>query len=193
MSRFKLLILALVICLTVVFVYELTGYLKDSRARNILLQQINTSAETLRVFPPSSLDVLTVQQEKALRENQSVKPTISGSSIDSTEIINSVLKAADGHNLAADPINTEQWMKRTVGSSTYSFLPLNLTVTGKLRDIILFINTLGNRQLFTSLAVEDLEFENLDLAQQANPNPVNSQDVTAKMTVLIVTRINAGN
>ena len=192
MWRSKNLIKILLVCLILVFVFLAVSYFKEQRTRDTLVQQINTGTQALQLLPATSPEILTKQLAQAILVNQSIKLNVSGKNIDSIEIIKSILKTADSYDLIANPISVDQWVQRTVGSSTYRILSMRLMTTGNLPDIVRFINYLGNRKLLPCLAIDDVEitYPSADIQPDSS---LNGQVITCKITVSIIVRLDTGN
>jgi hypothetical protein len=168
------------------------SYLKEQRAQGTLVSQIDTGNQTLALLPTPPTG-LKVQLEEVKLANQVAVQSVSEGDIDSTKVINDILKSADQYNLTANPVTTDQWAKKSIGDSTYQILPIVLTITGKLSDLILFIGYLENRELFPYLAIEDLTVTNESSTAPAEAAPGTASNISVKLTISIITRLKANS
>ncbi|MBN1191520.1 MAG: hypothetical protein JXA46_17320 [Dehalococcoidales bacterium] len=155
MARTKLLYVILVLCLVLGIVYLLSDYLRAEGGKNILIDQIDNTTQSLSLMegPPENLQELL---EQARADNQSARLFVSGDSLDVTQVINSLLNTAAERNLKVNPVSTEQWLKRNIGNGTYDMLPLELIVAGDQDDFVSFLSDLENRESFPCLAIEEM-------------------------------------
>jgi cytochrome oxidase Cu insertion factor (SCO1/SenC/PrrC family) len=170
------------LCLVLVLVYLMMDYLKELRARNTLVDQINTATQTLLLLPDPAKD-LAERLKQAGADNQAAKQFVSGSDPDTTEIIALLMKTADDRHLQADPLSSEQWLKN-VGTGTYRMLPIELILSGSQADFYLFIADLENRQLFPSLAIEEIS-----ITRDNSPGPEAEAIFSVKLSLSLVVRL----
>jgi hypothetical protein len=182
LARTKLLFLILVICLVLVIVYLMADYLRSQGAKNGLIGQIDNMTRTLTLMagPPEDLQKLL---EEAKAENQSAKLFVSGKDINVTEVMDSLLKTAAECNLKVNPVSTEQWLKRNIKNGIYNMLPLELIVAGDQADFVRFLADLENRQLFPSLAIEEIE-----ITHRSQTGSVSEAEVKVKLNLSLVMR-----
>ena len=191
MSNSKTLTIALVICLVAVYTYLLNDYLTQEKAQTAVTNQANDSARALALLarPSESLDKRLAEMKLS---NQLAVQSVTLSKNGTTEIIDSILQAADDCNLKVDPVTTNQWQKKSVGTSSYRLLPIVLIIKGNISDLTMFIQKLDNRSLFPSLAIENLSI-NWNSQTDANTAILNaSSSLSVKLTVDIITRLEAG-
>jgi hypothetical protein len=155
LSRSKLLPMVLSLCLVLVMLYLTVDYFKGQQAKNRQVTEINTATQTLQVLPDPAQN-LAERLGQAKADNQAAKQSLSGQDIDSTAVIALLLKTADDRHLKVDPISSEQWSKKSFGTSIYRMLPIELTISGSPADFYFFIADLENQQLFPSLVIEEL-------------------------------------
>jgi hypothetical protein len=182
LARTKLLFLILVLCLILVLVYLMVDYLREQRAKSTLIDQINNTTNTLMLMaaPPQDLQKLL---EQAKADNQSSRSFVSGNDLDVTEVINSLLNTAAECNLQVNPVSTDQWIKRSIGSGTYNMLPLELTITGVQSDFIRFLGDLENPQMFPDLVVEGMT-----VTRNSQPDIGMAAEISVKLNLSLVTR-----
>jgi hypothetical protein len=155
LSHSRLLLMILSLCLVLVLVYLMAGYFKEQGSKRALITQIDTATRTLLVLPDPAPN-LSERLEQAKADNLAAKHGAYGNGPDTTEIIVLLLKTADDCHLQVDPISSEQWSKKSIGSGTYRMLPIELVLSGNQEDFYLFIAELENRQLFPTLAIEEM-------------------------------------
>jgi hypothetical protein len=94
--------------------------------------------------------------EDAQKAYKAAITSVSGANIDSTQIMEALIETADINNLDVNPAVTDQWMKRTFGTSTYRVLPLTLQIKGNRQEILDYVLKLEDQTLFPHLAIEGL-------------------------------------
>jgi hypothetical protein len=182
LPRSKLLFIILSLCLALVLVYLVMSYFNQQRTQNRLSEQISTTTQTLAMIAEPARD-LKQRLDQAKVENQAAQQSVSVSNMDTTGVLNLLLKTADERNLTVDPLSTEQWEKNSIGAGTYRMLPIELIINGKQADFILFIADLENRQIFPSLAIQDMTVTN------SSPSGSGAEaGITAKLTLALVVR-----
>jgi hypothetical protein len=191
LARSKILVTILFLCLILIFIYLLTGYFKEQRTQAAVMRQIETSTLNLKQLPAPPAG-LAERLEEITLANQNAKQGISGENINSTEIIFSLLETADEYNLKVDPLASEGWIKKNIGASTYRVLPVKLEITGKLTDLIDFLNRLENKESFPNLAIEDLTITYGGIAEQSGTS-IAATEITAILKVSVINRLETGN
>jgi hypothetical protein len=155
MSRKRLLTSGLIVCLVLVLAYLAVDLNKLHVKQVALREQIGASTSTLTLLPTPAMgaDLRLTQAQTAYQS------ALAGVSIKAapTEIIRSLLVLTDNYHFKVNPITTEQWAKRSIGTVTYRILPINLSLEGNLADILLFIQDLENEDKFPSLEIENTE------------------------------------
>lgn len=192
MSGAKLLILILVLCLIIAFAYQGADYFKQQKEQANIIGQMNTSVQTLamQAKPPQDLNK---RLEEAKLANQISVQFVTGNTVNSTEIINNVLQTADTCDLKTSPLTTNQWLKKSVGGSTYRMLPIEMNIDGKLSDLTFFMEKLSDKNFFPSLAIEDLSITGNEKFDGEDTRISETSIVSAKLKMSIVMRMATAN
>lgn len=153
MTTRKLLIILLVAVLLVVYYLLGMGYLKQRHEHEALAAQINEATQTLAQMPkpPDDLDQQLATAQASLDAVKNSFPR----TMNSTRIINAILKLADNCEVKAIPLTTQPWKKVDISDHSYFVFRLNVTATGTFAQLVSFLNKLENGEPQT-LIVEDL-------------------------------------
>ena len=130
-----------------------TDSMKQRHEHETLTSQINDTTRILAQMPPLPQDLeqqLTSAQASLIAE-QSTFPT----KMNSTQIINTILKLADECRVKAIPLVTQPWSMVDIGEHEYQVFRLNLAVAGDFSQFVSFIRKLENGE-FKTLIIEDL-------------------------------------
>jgi len=149
----KILIATLIIILLIVYYFLGTDYMKQRQQNAELTSQITGITQTLAQMPepPHGLEQQLAAAQASLTAEQSAFP----GKMNSTHIVNTILKLADDHEVKAVPVVTRPWSIETAGEHDYYVFRLNVAVTGNFSQLVGFVNKLENGELET-LTVEDL-------------------------------------
>ena len=153
MKTKKLLIILLVAVLLVVYYVLGMGYLKQRNENKALASQITEATQILAQMPKPPDDL-----EQQLAAAQVSLATVKNSfprTMNSTRIVNAILKLADNCEVKAIPLRTQPWKKVDISGHSYSVFRLNIAVTGTFAQLVIFLNKLENGEPRT-LIVEDL-------------------------------------
>jgi Tfp pilus assembly protein PilO len=188
LSGSKLLITILVVCLIVVFGYQMIDYFKQQREQVAIFNQTRISNQTLALLtkPPQDLNQRLVESKLA---NQIAEKSVTIDKINSTDVIDSILRTADICGLKVTPLTTNQWLKKSLAGSTYRMLPIEVNVEGKLSDLTTFIARLEDRNSFPSLVIQDLSISGNEQVDGIETVIGNTSIVSAKLTLSIITRL----
>jgi hypothetical protein len=143
-----------VITVALLAVYGFLGvdYLKQRQERQALSARITSAAGTLARVPqlPQDLEQKLMAAESALVAAQSDIPK----ELNSTQVVNSILKLARDCQVRAIPLETKAWAKENTKQGYY-VLRLNMAISGDFSQISNFITRLEKGQ-FPSLVIEKL-------------------------------------
>lgn len=148
-STFLIIVL---VALLAVYYFLGTDYLRQSQGHEALTVHINEVTRTLAQTPPPPQDLESrlAAAETSLAAAQSALPR----DINSTRVINTILKLADTCQVRAIPLVTKPWTKENIGQGYYVFR-LNVAVKGTFSNLSSFVSQLENGELET-LVVENL-------------------------------------
>jgi hypothetical protein len=154
-TRSKVLIVLLVLGLIMVYANLFISYVNQQKAQSALRDQIETSIKTLSLLPPPTGDAQKRLNAAQQTYDDSVS-AVSGTDVDSIQVIETIIKTAVACNLKVNPTTTEQWTEKTYGLSTYRSLPLIVEIKGSHLAIIDYVKLLEDRSQFPFLAIEGL-------------------------------------
>jgi hypothetical protein len=121
-------------------------YIKQRQGHEALITQITETARTLARTPPppQDLEARLAAAKSSLAAAQSALPR----DINSTRVINTILKLADTCHVSAIPLVTKPWSKENIGTGYYAFR-LNIVVKGTFTQVASFVSQLENGELQT--------------------------------------------
>lgn len=193
MKTRRLLIIVLVVALLVGYYILGTDYLKQGREHEALVSQISEATQVLTQIPPPPAD-LEQRLAAARTALESANNTLPNQ-LNSTRIINAILRLADEVGVRAIPLTTQPWTTETVSGEDYSVFRLHIVVTGPFTQLSSFISRLENGELET-LVMEYLTVDSftgpfrgegvyadtlpvdagLEIAVYARPQPTDIED-----------------
>lgn len=152
MKRTKQLSIALLVCLVLVLAYQLIDLNRLNQNRTALKDRIAASTGTLALLSAPSAD----NSSRLAEVNAAYQSALNGVSqkVVTTQVIQMLLDITDRYAFQVNPITTEQWSKRNVGSTVYQVLPVNFSLNGNLNDIISFTRELENSTQYPNLEIE---------------------------------------
>jgi Tfp pilus assembly protein PilO len=181
----KLLIILLVAVLLVVYYLLGTGYLKQRQENEALASQLANTAQALAQIPqpPADLESQLAAAQASLDAAQNLLPA----SMNSTQIVNTILRLADEDKVKAIPLVTQPWTTIELGDHSYSVFRLNVAVTGTFAQLVSFVSRLENGELRT-LIIEDLSVTRATGEAGAKSAPVGTIPVNASLDLAIYTQ-----
>jgi Tfp pilus assembly protein PilO len=149
----KLLIILLIAVLLVVYYILGMGYLKQRNEHEVLASQITEATQTLAQMPkpPDDLE----QQLAAVRASLDTVKSSFPREMNSTRIVNAILRLAENCEVKAIPLSTQAWKNVDIRGHSYSVFRLNVAVTGTFAQLVSFLSKLESGEPRT-LIVEDL-------------------------------------
>jgi Tfp pilus assembly protein PilO len=181
----KLLIILLVAVLLVVYYLLGMDYLKQRNEHEALASQITDAAQTLAQMPepPDDLEPRLAAARASLDETKKSFPD----KMNSTGIVNTILKLADNCEVKAIPLITRPWTTRDFSGHSYSVFRLTVAVTGTFAQLVSFLSKLENGELQT-LVVEDLSVTRVTQPPGGEGAAAESVPVHASLDLAIYTR-----
>lgn len=181
----KSLITLLIIILLVVYAYSGMGYMKQRKEREMLTSQISNVKQTLAQMPqpPRDLEQRLAAAQARLAAEQSAFP----SKMNSTQVINTILKLADVCEVKAIPLVTQPWSIENVGEHDYYVLRLNIAVEGSFSQVVSFISKLENEE-FKTLTAKDLTVTRVSEQSKGETVTEGTIHVTASLALAIYTQ-----
>lgn len=141
MKTRKLLIAVLIIALLAVYYLVGTDYLKQQRDNESLASRITESTQALALMPPPA-DLETRLDEA--RNGLEVAKNAFPEQLNSTLIVDYILRLAVDSRVKAIPLLTQPWAAQSVGEKDYSILRLQVSVTGTYNRMAAFLISLEN-------------------------------------------------
>ncbi len=147
MKTRKLLIAILVVALLAVYYILGTDYLKQRQEHGELSSLISMEKEVLTQIPPRPADLKTrlSNAQTGLEEAKNTLPD----RLNSTRVINTILRLADEVGVRAIPLATQPWTTESVNGEDYSVFRLHVAVTGSFVQLSSFLSQLENGELET--------------------------------------------
>jgi Tfp pilus assembly protein PilO len=168
-----------VIALLAVYCFLGMDYFRQRQGHETLATQINEATWTLAQTPqpPQDLEQRLAMAEASLVAAQGAFPR----DLNSTRVINDILKLADDCQVWAIPLVTKPWSMENIGEG-YHVLRLNLAIRGSFSQLTSFVSHLENGD-FKSLIVE-----NLSVSRAVEPAGEETLPVTANLDLAIYTQ-----
>ena len=183
--RYKLLVTLSIIILIVVYAYFGMGYMKEREEQAALTSQIADASYTLAQVPepPRDLEQRLAVAQVSLAAEQDAFP----GQINSTQIVNTILKLANDCEVKAIPLVTKPWSMEDIGEHGYYVFRLNVAVEGSFSQLVSFVGKLENGE-FETLVVEDLSVTKVEEQPEGETVPEGSIPVTASLDLAIYTQ-----
>lgn len=141
----------LVIVLVAGLIYLGTGYLKARQQQRELSAKLEDSGRTLALIPVPRPDLL--RQLADAKQANNLARGIWPETVDTTQIIKSVLSAADAAGVKAIPLTADEWSTKTIGDRNYGILSIKVSVEGSLANLTNLINRLYGGE-FAAMGIE---------------------------------------
>ncbi len=144
--------------LIVVYYLMVTDYFKQRREIKALAPRTDEAAQILAQIPqfPADLDQRLIEAQSSFTEAQKSFPDI----LNTTGIINTILRLADDVGIKAIPLITQPWTIENISNHDYSVFRLSVTATGDFTNLGDFINRLETGEPPT-LIIESLIVDRL--------------------------------
>ena len=155
-------------------------YLRQRQGHEALTAQITEAARALAQTPqpPQDVEQRLAAAEASMAAVQSTFPR----DLNSTRVINAILKLADDCQIRAIPLVTQTWSMENIGEG-YHVFRLNVTARGGYSQLVSFVSQLENGEL------ETLVVENLNVTRSAEPAEEVTIPVTASLDLAIYTQL----
>lgn len=183
--RGKLLIAILITTLLVVYYLFGMDYMKQLKEHEALTSQITDATQVLAQIPelPQDLEPRLAAAQASLAAVQGAFP----SQMNSTEVIDTILKLADDTGVKAIPLVTQPWAIEKVGEHDYNVFRLNVAVEGSFSQLVSFVSKLENGELKT-LIVENLSVTRVTEEPEEETVPEGTILITASLDLAIYTQ-----
>jgi len=178
----KLPIVILIIILSVVYYLFGIDYLNQRKEQKALASQLAEVTQTLGDVPepPQNLEQQLEAAKASLAAEQGALP----GKMNTTQVIDTILRLADDCQVKAIPLITEPWSKENIGQHDYYVFRLNLAVEGSFSQLVYFVKKLENGE-FSTLTVEKVSLTRL--SQQSEDEGVDEGTIliTASLDLAI--------
>jgi hypothetical protein len=147
-------------------------YLNQRKEQKALTSQIAEVTQTLGDMPepPQNLEQQLAAAEASLVAEQDAFP----GKMDTTQVVDTILRLADDCQVKAIPLITEPWSKENIGQHDYYVFRLNLAVEGSFSQLVNFVGELENGG-FNTLIVENVSLTRL--SQQSEDEGANEETI----------------
>lgn len=181
----KLLVIPLIVVLLVAYAYFGMGYLKQRDEQEVLASQITEVTQLLREVSQPAQDL--EQRLEAARAGLAAEQSMLPGKMNSTEIVDAILRLADECGVKAIPLTTERWSTENIGEYSYSVFRLDVVIQGYFAELVDFLGQLENGELWT-LIVEDLSV--VRIGEDSVEEPVSEEiiPVTASLALAVYTQ-----
>ena len=181
----KLLITLAIVIILVGYAYFGMGYMKQRSEHEVLTSQITDVSQTLAQIPKPPQDL--EQRLEAARASLAAEQSAFPGKMNSTQIINTILKLADDCEVKAIPLVTQPWSMEDAEEHDYYVFRLNVTVEGRFSQLSSFISKLENGE-FKTLIVEDLSVTRVTEQSERETVTEGTIPVTASVELAIYTQ-----
>ncbi len=185
MAKAKLITTLLVIILFVSGIYFGMSYLREQGEHKALNSRITDITQTLEQVPESPQD-MEERLAAAQAELFAVQNDFPGK-INSTDIINAILKLAENSNIKIIPVKTQPWSIETVKEHSYHVFRLDIAVEGSFPRLMTFVSQLEDGE-FQTLILENLNVTRLSTQSQEGNAPESDRHVAADLALAIYTQ-----
>jgi Tfp pilus assembly protein PilO len=151
-NRLTIILVIAIIGLLAAHYFLWMGYLRERQGQAALTDNITRTAATLAQTsqPPPDLEQQLAEAEAGLAAAQSDFPR----DINSTRLINAILRLADDCQVRAIPLVTKPWTRENTGQG-YDVFRLSVVVRGSFTQVTSFVSQLKDIG-FASLVIENL-------------------------------------
>lgn len=184
-SRKTILIIAVVVALMAGYYWLGTTYLQEQKLNDLLTVNVDAATRQLADIPVPDKDLQQrlneAQVEMAAAEDAfPVQPS-------TTEIINTILQAADDLGLKAIPMETRPWGAEAFDDYEVYVFQMNFIVSGASASLTEFLTWLESGQIAT-LVIEYISIEKADPATYQESLADNSTLVRADLDIAVYAR-----
>jgi hypothetical protein len=188
-SRQTLFIL-LIVALVVVYYIFGSSYFKERRSNASLNQDIAAATQQLALLPLPPKDI--IQRQEAASAELKAELDKFPVEINTTKILNGILKLAQAAGVTAVPVITQEVSPVSVNGTDYPVFRLSLDVKGDYTQVAGFIHELETSQPST-MVIENLSMEPTgDSAANADGADVTPVDVLLNIAIYARPVIKAG-
>jgi len=181
----KLPITILIIILSVVYYLFGTGYMNQRGEQEVLTSQITEVTQTLSEIPEPLQNL--EQRLEAAQVSLAVEQSVFPSKINTTRVIDTILRLADDCQVKAIPLVTEPWSIENIGEHGYYVFRLNLVVEGSFSQLVIFVSRLENGE-FNTLIVENISLARVSQQSEEEDVTEGTIPIMASLDLAIYTQ-----
>jgi len=161
------------------------GYVKERREREALTSQITEVTRVLAQTPepPQYLE----QRLEAAKARLSAAERSFPIGVNSTQVIDTILKLAENSKVSAIPLVTRPWTMENVGGHDCYVFRLNIVVKGDFSQLLTYLNKLEKGD-YKTLIVEDLSLVSTTGQSDEGAVAWEAIPVTASLNLAIYSR-----
>ena len=186
----RLAIVILVIILVVVYYRLGMDYMNQRQEQEVLTSQITEVTQALGEIPQPTQNL--EQLLEAAQANLAVEQSLFPSQVNTTRVIDTILRLAAECEVKAIPLVTDPWAIENIGEHSYYVFRLNVAVEGSFSQFIIFVSKLENGK-FDTLIVENISVTRL--SQQSEEESAEDESVaeetipiTASLDIAVYTQ-----
>lgn len=176
----RLAIVILVVILVVVYYRLGTDYMNQRQEQEELTSQITEVTQAVGEIPQPTQNL--EQLLEAAQANLAVEQSLFPSQVNTTRVIDTILRLAAECEVKAIPLVTDPWSIENIGEHSYYVFRLNVAVEGSFSQFIIFVSKLENGK-FDTLIVENISVTRL--SQQSEEESTEDESV-AEETIPIM-------
>jgi hypothetical protein len=169
LPKTQTILMAVAACLAVVFGYVLFEYVRQDSIQKHLGTQIVQSRRTLSELPAPNSSLTQIYEESD-KTNQAVKQSLTKQNGSITDVIDRLLQNADQAQVTVKPIICGDRQEKTIGNKVYDIVPLELTVSGNLSNVLAFVKMVENSELNPSVIVTNLSLSEKKVSEVNDEN-----------------------
>ncbi|MDD5288985.1 MAG: hypothetical protein PHY28_07760 [Dehalococcoidales bacterium] len=140
------------ICLVTLLVIGLAyfgmGYLNERDAQQALVTKMDDTNKMLTLMPKPPAD-LQQRLADAQQANLAAKQNLLPDDVDTTQVIKTILAAADECHVNVIPLTTDSWTTVAVQGNNYRVLTISLSIEGIFADLTAFVNRFYGNEFAT--------------------------------------------
>ena len=187
MKSRKTLIILLVVALVAVYYIFGSGYLNTRRSNASLNREIGASTQQLALIP--LLPANPTQRQAAASADLQAQLNRFPEELNTTQILNGILKLAQAEGVNAVPLITQQISAISTNGTNYPAFRLSVDAKGTYAQVAGFINDLETSRPST-LVIEDISLA-ITSANNTNTNGIDVTPVDVLLNIAVYSRPNA--
>ena len=185
MKTKKLLLIALAAILLVAYYFLGTGYLKQRQDNKTLASEVSETIQILAQTPPRPTD--QTQRLAAAQTSLEAEENAFPDQLNSTRIVNTILRLADDIGIKAIPLVTQAWTTIGINGHSYSVFRLDVSATGNFTPVTDFLSQLETIDIET-LVIDYLAIDRITTPPWGEGVSENITEVIANLDISVYSR-----